>query len=748
MRFFLTSIVVLFIVSLGIIYPLYTLAVTASDGVNVNLTVTAAGTSTSGGDPTLGSITGWIYEDLDANGVRGNEPALGGWQVFLYQNDLLLATVSTAANSGIYNFSGLLSGDYDVCEGLLNDANNWVQTDPNVSGGSSWRAPDRFLCANGTYGYHVTIANSASASDNVYSVDFGNTGNPVVSGVPNVSNFQAVPNNSVINLTWVNPVYPDLGVVRIVRLAGSIPLDPNDGQLIYEGTGQSFTDTNVTAGVTYFYTAFVRNTTGQYSSGVVAQATITADDDDEDDEEPPPDDEIIPPPGGGGDIFDTFSEAIDITLPPVGLIFSQPGLGNQIVVPGGQATIDGAKILTVFLPLDAAPPVLKTIGLTLFAPGQPRRSFTFLLRLNNERTGYMATIAPLGAGGVYNFTLHIINYQDQRISRTSGSLVVSGVAGVSLPVVAQAAQQAVVGVGLALGATQLLLATTQVKSILDIYLILLRGLAALAGALGLRRKREAWGTVYDAVTKRPIDPALVSVLKAGQETTSAITDIDGRYGFFLPVGTYTLQAGKTNYRFPSQLLAGQYADEIYHNLYFGESLTTASEGEVITKDIPLDPIGFDWNEFVKSKTNFFKIHQRREFWQASLFNSIYLLGAVIALYHALVSPTTFDFVVLSIYLIIYGAQRWWQYRYPVLHLKRANGELLPYSIVHVFLTGLDQEVKKVITDELGRFYLLVRPGEYYFMVEEKLPDATYQEVYRSAPQTLKTGILKTDLIVP
>ena len=724
------------------------LALTANDSVNVNLTVDPQGNSGGGGGtPTFGSIAGWIYDDLNVNGTRDNEPGLGAWGVNLYQGGHLITTVSTLAVTGLFQFSNLLDGSYLVCEQLPNDQNNWSQTDPTASGGSSWRAEDRALCPNGTYGYNVDITNA----DNAYSVDFGNKANPVVSTVPNVLNFTATPNNSAvnINLTWTNPNYPDLAAVRIVRLSGSVPSDPSDGSLIYEGTGQSFIDTNVTTGVTYVYAAFVRNGSGLYSSGAIAQAVITANG-------VTPPGEVVPPgnepptttTNAPGDVFSSYPEVIDTTLPPVGLTILQAGYPSQVIGAGGQASVDGSRPLTIFLPIGLTPPVLKTIGLTLFAPNDPTRSFTFLLRLNNEHTGYTATLAPLGAGGVYNFTLHIINYKNQRISRTTGSLVVSGVGQVPPLVVGQVSRQIIVGAGLALGASQLLVLTTQAQSLADLYLIFLRGIAALMGTLGLRKKRGAWGTVYDAVTKRPIDPALVSVSVAGKEVTSAITDIDGRYGFFLPAGTYTMTAGKTHYRFPSQILAGKTGDELYGNLYFGESFSTGAEGEVITKNIPLDPEGFDWNEFIKSKGQFFKVYERRKQRRAVVANTVYLAGAAVAFYHAFTIPTTLDFIILAFYLLIFSAQRWWKYRYPVLSLRRANGEPLSFSIIHVFLSGLDQEVKKIVTDELGRFYLLVRPGEYYFTVEEKLPDASYKQVYRSEPQTLKTGVLKKDLLIP
>jgi len=53
-----------------------------------------------------------------------------------------------------------------------------------------------------------------------------------------------------------------------------------------------------------------------------------------------------------------------------------------------------------------------------------------------------------------------------------------------------------------------------------------------------------------------------------------------------------------------------------------------------------------------------------------------------------------------------------------------------------------------VTDELGHFYLLVRPGEYYYTVEEKIAGGDYQKIYQSPSFNLKQGILKEDIIVP
>src|SRR3990167_8656152 len=145
-------------------------------------------------------------------------------------------------------------------------------------------------------------------------------------------------------------------------------------------------------------------------------------------------------------------------------------------------------------------------------------------------------------------------------------------------------------VGVAAGLTQTVVVVSNAKSLYDVYLLLVRMFGALLGFLGLRKKRQPWGTVYDSITKRPLDPAYVTVMQEhGSEIADAITDLDGRYGFLLPNGVYRIQAAKTNYQFPSKKLHGKDNDELYDNLYYGEPIS-ANEGVLVMRNIPLDPI--------------------------------------------------------------------------------------------------------------------------------------------------------------
>ena len=90
----------------------------------------------------------------------------------------------------------------------------------------------------------------------------------------NVSNFVATPSQTNIVLSWQNPNDNDFIFTRIVRSTIFFPTDPLNGFVVYEGSENGFVDTLVTPGVLYYYTAFTRDLTGNYSSGGVTSAMI------------------------------------------------------------------------------------------------------------------------------------------------------------------------------------------------------------------------------------------------------------------------------------------------------------------------------------------------------------------------------------------------------------------------------------------------------------------------------------------
>lgn len=81
-----------------------------------------------------------------------------------------------------------------------------------------------------------------------------------------VTAFHAAANSTpAITLTWTNPV-EHFGGILIVKKIGTAPTSVTDGEKIYSGTAETFTDADVQFDTEYFYRAFAYNEKKQYQT--------------------------------------------------------------------------------------------------------------------------------------------------------------------------------------------------------------------------------------------------------------------------------------------------------------------------------------------------------------------------------------------------------------------------------------------------------------------------------------------------
>ncbi|MFA5840748.1 MAG: hypothetical protein WC847_00520 [Candidatus Paceibacterota bacterium] len=281
-----------------------------------------------------------------------------------------------------------------------------------------------------------------------------------------------------------------------------------------------------------------------------------------------------------------------------------------------------------------------------------------------------------------------------------------------------------------------------VASFADIPLLALRLWSVLLVSLGLRKKRAPWGTVYDSVTKQPLDPVYVVLKdKEGKEVGTAITDLDGRFGFLVPPGSYQIETKKTNYTSPSQKLAGRNSDELYDNLYFGGEVLFG-ENTVITKNIPMDPLAFDWNEFAKRDKKLMTFYSRNTRAFSFILNVLFYIGLISVILLFIATPDKLNFALLIIYGVLLA-----------LHLlgfkpktfgtilDATTKEPLSYAIVRVFRKGFPQEIFHRVADQYGHYYCLLAKGEYYVTIDRKNADESYTTVFTSPMIDARKGII-------
>ena len=303
--------------------------------------------------------------------------------------------------------------------------------------------------------------------------------------------------------------------------------------------------------------------------------------------------------------------------------------------------------------------------------------------------------------------------------------------------------------GLLLGAVATLLATAFSNSFALGDLLLLPGrlLSLFFTFFGLRKRRLPWGTVYDSVTKQPLDPAYV-VLRdmSGKEVATSITDLDGRFGFFVPRGVYYISVQKPNYVFPSKKLTGRTRDEIYADLYFGERIEIPQDGMVIYKNIPMDQLKFDWNEFAKRRMGVMKFHSRWEKGVAIFTNWLFRIGFIVAIIALFAAPEPYNFIIFGLYVLVAITRLIIRPKTRGTITESATGAPLSFAIIEIFSEALNQVLFTKVADQYGHYYVLVPKGDYVVKVSKKNDDQSYTEVYKKRYSAEK-GIINSNIKV-
>lgn len=286
-------------------------------------------------------------------------------------------------------------------------------------------------------------------------------------------------------------------------------------------------------------------------------------------------------------------------------------------------------------------------------------------------------------------------------------------------------------------------------SVSDFFLNFIRLWSLFLSAIGLKKKKQSWGTVYDGVTKQPLDPVYVVLLdKNNKEVATAITDMDGRFGFLVPSGTYRISVKKNNYIFPSLKLKGKDSDGVYENLYFGDDMFI-EQGKTITKNIPMDPERFDWNEFTKKDKNLLKFSSPYAWILSIVSNFLFYAGFCLAIFLLIVNGfNLYNIAVISFYVVLVVFKK--------INIKsKTNGVIrekdtmfpLSFAVVRIFPKGGTKEIFHRVSDKYGNYYCLIPKGEYYIKIDKKNNDESYTNVYTSENLVIRNGILNKDFVV-
>lgn len=222
---------------------------------------------------------------------------------------------------------------------------------------------------------------------------------PDTTAPTNVFDLHAEVRGNNVVLTWQNPADSDFSKVRIVRNYLFYPSDTYDGFTAYQNSGTAFQDIDALAAHdTLYYTVFSYDTKGNISSGAVIAVSKHS---------------IAPRIHASTSMEDTTHTA---TLQFTDIEFVQ----HDTIV--STSSIDTDVPLLVRVPYGKLPEHLKTITVSFTHPFDSGASFSFLLRINKEKTYYEATLAPLKVVGVYPTALFVFDYQTHQLINLYGSI--------------------------------------------------------------------------------------------------------------------------------------------------------------------------------------------------------------------------------------------------------------------------------------------------------------------------------------
>jgi len=253
------------------------------------------------------------------------------------------------------------------------------------------------------------------------------------------------------------------------------------------------------------------------------------------------------------------------------------------------------------------------------------------------------------------------------------------------------------------------------------------------------KRKRPWGTVYDSATKAPVDPAYVELFDVhGVKKAESITDLDGRYGFVVPEGLYTMNVRKVNYQFPSKKSLIKKRDVLYNNLYFGGEVSIT---DAVTHDIPLDPVSFDWNQQEKMRTNQTYFIRRFDHFLVLVLDIVFYIGAGAVMWQFKTHPDVYTGSIVALYvlLLVLRYKRGGMVLYGVV---KKSGTTLPYAVVRVLRNN--KEILSRITDIHGRYVAIVPVGTYMVRIEELVNPDEYRTVYEKKIYA-KHGVINSNI---
>ena len=243
---------------------------------------------------------------------------------------------------------------------------------------------------------------------------------------------------------------------------------------------------------------------------------------------------------------------------------------------------------------------------------------------------------------------------------------------------------------------------------------LVRGIVTEPGLFILRRHRAGFGTVYETLSKRPVDLALVRVIDdaTGKVILTRVTDRSGRFVAFVPEGRYRFAVVKRGYDFPTKLLAGETYDPDYGPISTGRVIEHNHRGSLevnLPVDAPEDKV---------STAAALRRHFKRNLQRVFSYSGI-VLGALAVI--AVWNWQTWALLGLHIVLFLLFqrlTERPWGRRWGVISDSRTRGPL-SRSVVRLLDARFGRVVETQVVDKRGEYGFAVGRNRYRLFTDHE-----------------------------
>lgn len=253
-----------------------------------------------------------------------------------------------------------------------------------------------------------------------------------------------------------------------------------------------------------------------------------------------------------------------------------------------------------------------------------------------------------------------------------------------------------------------------------------------------KRGIKNWGTVFESETNLPIDFATVKIYsKDGRVLDSVLTDKEGRFGFLVTEGSYSVEVQKDGFVFPSKVSEKMFDKDLYRNIYMGGQVHFEAD-QVINFNIPIDVQGKSLREFSQEKIKSMSLPWKS--WLRAIQGAVFVAGFLLTIFNVIYLTSFLSILFALVYLAIIFYQIFGHQKSYGKLIDKTTGEPIPFAVVSIFHPqDPTKKIGFVISDMMGRVYRLIENGKYDLNIKGKTLSGYDFHVKESAK--VKSGVL-------